>query len=194
MCDCSMGKILRVDGFNTCTLCGSLKSSQEYLNGIENYVEPLQMCVYQRKKRFEEMLSKLVFPHPDRKDELVLEALHRNNKQFDTTAELVVFLKQTKIKDKRYQSVHAFSRFFVKQYIHLQPLSMLTFKRCSKMFEHIEFKFVKTTKNVPFFNYNWLMKKILHAFNIFCYDPFLKNIKCKIRNAYYENLYKQLSS
>ena len=162
----------------------------ENLNGIDNYVEPLQICVYKRKKRFEEMLKKLIYPHVEKKDEIVVASLF--DREFDCTESLITFLKQTKIKDKRYQSVHAFARLFCKDYNEVEALTEDGLKRCVLMFEEIEHRFIKHTAKVPFFNYNWVMKKILHAHGVTRFDPFLKNIKCKKRNAYYSDLFTRL--
>jgi hypothetical protein len=189
-CTCPPARSYMVDGFNTCMLCGVINDQMEYLNGVENYIEPLQICVYQRKKRFEEMLKKLIYPHAERKDEIVLEALF--HLKFENTQALITFLKQTDIKDKRYQSVHAFARLCCTDYKPVKSLSHPQLKRCVQMFEEVEYRFLKHTRNVPFFNYNWLMKNILHLIGVTRFDPYLKNIKCKKRNAYYENLFTTL--
>ena len=189
-CTCVPENFIMADGFNTCRNCGVITSQMEYLNGIENYVEPLQLCVYKRKKRFEEMLKKMVYPHPEKKDELVLAALFGHT--FNNTQELVSFLKQTNLKDKRYQSLHAFVRLFCKDYTEVKVLTHFEIKRCVKLFEEIEYRFVKHATLVPFFNYNWVMLKILHLIGVTRFDPFLKKIKCKKRNSYYTGLFKTL--
>ena len=189
-CECGSEHFIMTDGFNTCQNCGVITSQMEYLNGVENYVEPLQMCVYQRKKRFEEMLKKIVYPHPERKDELVLAALH--GRTFDNTEDLITFLKQTGIKDKRYQSIHAFVRLYCKDYKKVNPLTHDQRKRCVRIFEEIEYRFTKHPKKIPFFNYMWVMEQILHHIGVTRFDPYLKKIKCKKRNAYYSELFTTL--
>lgn len=190
-CTCPPETMTMVDGFLTCTQCGLTTSQMEYLNGIENYVEPLQLCVYKRKKRFEEMLKKMVYPHPERKDELVLAALF--GRTFENTPALLTFLKKTAIKDKRYQSLHTFARLFCTDYKTVVALTHYQIKHCVQIFEEIESRFIKHTNKVPFFNYNWLMKNILHFVGVTRFDPYLKRIKCKKRNTYYTDLFTTLS-
>ena len=89
------------DGFVTCTSCGLIMDDRcEYLNGVDNYVEPLQICVYRRSKRFEEMLRKLTYPTPERKDDPVLEKYLKSDIRFDSIEEFLVSLKGSGIKDK----------------------------------------------------------------------------------------------
>lgn len=183
---------MQADGFLTCTLCGSVIDSRpEYLNGVENFVEPIQLCVYRRSKRFTEMLRKLVYPYTEKKDDPILELFLKKEK-FETITEFITALKSSNIKDKRYQSIHTFCKLFCSDYKTVHPLSSNQFDRLVRMFKNVEHKFSRLTIGIPFFNYNWLLFELLHKMNINRYDPFLKKIKCKKRNQYYEEMFNSL--
>lgn len=185
------GHNIHVDGFLTCTLCGTiLDMRHEFLNGVENYIEPLQMCVYRRSKRFRDMLRKLVYPYPEQKDQPILEFFLKQ--QYDTIQDLIVALKSSGIKDKRYQSIHVFGKLFVRNYNDVCALSSHEFDTLVRKFKDIEFRFIRRTANIPFFNYNWVLHKLLHNMNITRYDPYLKKIKCKKRNLFYDILFNSL--
>ena len=59
------------------------------------------------------------------------------------------------------------------------------------MFSEIESMFV-THKTVPFFNYAWLIRRMLNHFEIHDYDTYIKQIKCEKRNEYYNTMFNQL--
>ena len=184
---------MEAEGFLTCTLCGSVVDRRpEFLNGVENYVEPIQMCVYRRSKRFTEMLRKLVYPCPEKKDDPILEKFLKRKKTFGTINEFIIALKNSGIKDKRYQSIHTFCKLFCSDYEPVRPLTSHKFDLLIRMFKDVEHRFTRLTAGIPFFNYNWLLSKILHSVNITRYDSFLKKIKCKKRNLYYEQLFNSL--
>lgn len=177
----------------TCTLCGTVIDSRpEFLNGIENYVEPIQMCVYRRSKRFSEMLRKLVYPTPERKDDPVLDYFFKPLKMYDTIDKFVFALKNSGIKDKRYQSIHTFCKLFCSNYKNICVLTTQEFGMLIRMFKDVEHRFARLSVGIPFFNYNWLLSKLIHSIGITRYDPFLKKIKCKKRNLYYEHLFNAL--
>jgi hypothetical protein len=192
-CEHLIKNLVQCDGFSTCIECGCVVDARpEFLNGIDNYVEPLQICFYRRSKRFEDMLRKMVNPTPEKKDTDVIERYLNSGTRFNSITEFVVSLKGSGIKDKRYQSLHLFSKLFVDDYKTVEPLSDGELKLCVNMFKDVEYRFLKRTENIPFFNYNWLLSKLLHFMKITQYDPFLKKIKCKKRNEYYERMFNSL--
>jgi hypothetical protein len=136
------------------------------------------------------MLRKLVYPHPENKDQPVLEMFL--GKTYPTIEDFIVLLKASKIKDKRYQSMHTFAKLCVDTYKPVPPLTELVFGECIRMFKDIEYRFIKRCVSVPYFNYNWLLKKLLHHLGITRYDPYLKTIKCKKRKQYYEDMFNSL--
>ena len=191
-CDhCEQDRIY-IDGFETCTECGMVfRDNMEYVNGITNVVEPMQVCVYQRKKRFEEMLKRLTCPTFDKKDTPILkEFLHKP--KFETIDLFLEALKNTKIKDKRYQSLHAFCQIFVVDYNAPAVLQPHEINHILALFETVECRFHNKTNKIPFFNYNWLLGKLLERIGITRFHKYLKKIKCKKRNFYYETLYNDL--
>jgi hypothetical protein len=46
--------------------------------------------------------------------------------------------------------------------------------------------------NKPFFNYPWLLRKLLFQHSLSDYICFVKPIRCEKRNLYYEELFKQV--
>ena len=153
--------------------------------------EPI-MHIYSRKKRFAHLFDKLCFPAPDAKDEQCLRYLE--TKKLLTFKDLITSLKKSKLKDKRYCSLHTFSRLFVRTY--QEPTSLIDVFRTKKVilhdFERVEFAHRKLHTHVPFFNYPWLLQKLLTVRGITRFNRFIKQIKCKRRTQHYEDMFQRL--
>ena len=147
---------------------------------------------YSRKKRFGNLFDKLLFPTPDKKDEPCLMFLER--KVFASFQDLLACLKNSSLPDKRYCSLHTFARLYVQTYEQpLRPRDVFRLKKLVLMdFDAVEFLHRKNMPGkVPFFNYPWLLQKLLTLRGVSQYNPFIKQIKCKKRTAHYEQMFRE---
>ena len=192
-CSTCEGKIVKLDNFSVCSDCGLTNTMPfDMADQVMYNRELLFQNTYSRKKRFMTLFDKLFFPHPDRKDEDCLKFL--DNKMFELLEDLVECLKTSPLQDKRYCSLHSFARRFVSAYAPPSlPKNIFTFKKfLVEDFTHLEFLHQKYTTGVPFFNYPWLLKKLLTVRGVTQFHPFIKPIKCKRRKRHYEELYTKL--
>ena len=189
---CARTDLTYADGSTVCRKCGVVHSHlKEYVVGINTYNDPLQLCFYQRRKRFEQILMKITAPHIDNKDVPIYKLLVEGKYTFDTVPEVMATLKKFPVKDKRYHSLHIFSKLFMKNYVKPPVLREQTKKRILFLFTEIESMFLRH-KSVPFFNYAYLIRRLLNQFNIHEYDIYIKRIKCEKRNEYYNTMFNFL--
>lgn len=187
--------MVREGGQSICVQCGLAQPDTTYfVNAVDAYYEPIQVCMYQRKKRFADILQRIMFPTLDKKDEPVYKLIaHRTYTSVD---ELKETIRNLPIKDKRYSSIHAFCKLLVRDHKCVGPPALHIVKRVKQLFTSIETLFLKensdANKSTPFFNYNWLIRRILHFYNIHEYDAYIKKIKCPRRNAHYESMFMRL--
>jgi hypothetical protein len=190
--ECNPIHLVYEDGSAVCTECGRVHTHlQEYVVGINTYNDPLQICFYQRRKRFLHILEKITAPYMDNKDVSIYKLLLDMDTTFDTVEDIMATLKKLPVKDKRYHSLHIFSKLFLKDYVMPSVLSERSKKRCMFLFSEIESAFLKC-KTVPFFNYAWLIRRVLNHFKFYEYDAYIKRIKCEKRNAYYNEMFNEL--
>ena len=178
------------NGSAVCTVCGKMHSNMlQLVVGIDTYNDTLQVCFYQRKKRFEQILDKITNPCMESKDIAVYKLLSVS--RFRTVEDLIKRMKSLKVKDKRYHSLHLFAKFFMTTYVPPTPIHQREKDMCMVMFSQIETMFLRHF-DVPFFNYAWLIRKILHEHGQYQFDKYIKKIKCTKRNMYYENMFNDL--
>ena len=100
-------------------------------------------------------------------------------------------MKLSTLKDKRYGSMHMFATHFLTGYS--TPAFKLHHKALIQhSFRHIEHKFFKYKHNTPFFNYPWLLRKLLTKHDLLEYLPYVKPIRCGKRNSYYEDMFSRI--
>ena len=132
-----------------------------------------------------------MFPCPETKDEKCL--MYLETQTICSLNDLFRVLKNAPLKDKRYCSLHLFARLYVNDYTAPAPPKNVFVLRkfILKKFQDIEMNHRKLMTG-PFFNYPWLLKKILNEFKIHQYNPYIKPIKCKRRRKHYEKMYSTL--
>jgi hypothetical protein len=190
--NCEQMDMIYADGCAVCRRCGMVHSNlHEYVVGVNTYNDPLQLCFYQRRKRFEQILVKITAPNIDNKDVPIYKLLVKGKQTFDSVQDVLTTLKRLPVKDKRYHSLHIFSKLFMNNYVKPPILSEHTKKRIMFLFSEIESMFLRD-KNVPFFNYAWLIRRVLNHFKIHEYDIYIKQIKCEKRNEYYNVMFNDL--
>lgn len=189
---CAPTDITYIDGTAVCRACGVVHPHlRDYVVGINTYNDPLQLCFYQRRKRFEQILVKITAPHIDNKDVPIYKLLVEGKHTFDSVPDVLATVKKLPVKDKRYHSLHIFSKLFMKNYVKPPMLRFQTKKRIMFLFSDIESMFLRE-KSVPFFNYAWLIRRVLNHFKVHEYDMYIKQIKCEKRNEYYNDMFNFL--
>jgi hypothetical protein len=112
------------------------------------------------------------------------------HKPYESVEDIMNRMKLSTLKDKRYCSLHLFARYFMPSY--QAPNHMLQFQKTIMFsFREVERKFSRF-QDKPFFNYPWLLRKLLSIHSLSAYICFVKPIRCEKRNLYYEELYQQV--
>lgn len=147
---------------------------------------------YSRTKRFRGMVEMLFFPTPCNADTRMLAHLTTIG-GFKTRGEIISQMITSKLKDKRFGSIHLFCRLFDPTY--KEPRHGCLFQMMKRMvysFEHIESRFKFHFTNVPFINYTFLIRYLLGELKYNAYIPFVKRLKCKKRRKRYNEMLTQL--
>lgn len=196
MCDCNTHVMYTV--FSTiCTGCGLEKSF--ITPQIQTYSSTTQSCIvispYSRKHRFTGLLRKIlgVDSGPPCKDR-VWHFLSVSA-PFQNTDAIITCLKNSSIKTKYYNSLHVFSKAFMKNYkspaCDLEPLVIESL--LENMFEEVMFRWNRFQSSESFFSYAWLLEKLLKHINIFdIYKPYLKLLVCPNRRLKYASRWESL--
>ena len=172
-----------------CTLCGKeIKNFGTIKQKNQSYTQsnyPFAQC-YSRRKRFLEMITNIFFPSLSVLDNNVCEKLCKRKNQIKSTAQMFIFLKSLKLKDKRYGSVHAFCMQFMKNYKAPKPIDRALLKHLGFMFSEIELVYFRLFGRGQFFNYSWLILKIFKVLKLDEYCCYVKPLKCKKRVFVYD--------
>ena len=177
-----------------CTGCG-LEQNTPYDLSAEPYDwtrVPVITC-YSRKKRFAKLFDHTVNPYAETNDNDMLRYLAQRG-SVETISDLIKRIKKSKLKDKRYGSIHIFAKLFVTSYKR-PPIPHNLFvlrKQILRRFEDYEFAHKRYCRN-NFFNYRWLLAKLLQELNLGAFLIFVKRLKCPNRCRFYEELYKELN-
>jgi hypothetical protein len=192
VCSCGEQFIIQTDGNDTCTMCGVIGRSN-FVNRFDAPRDSLCQATYERHKRFRDIVTKVVFPCVENKDYPMYEYLKSTNKQFETVGDVLQAMKRSKLLNKRYCSLHTFCRFFLKNYVKPKVESpLLLIKMSVRMFTFLESEhYKKCTGN--FFNYGWLLRRLLDLLDCDTLKRYVKPIKCPKRNEFYENMFCSLN-
>ena len=193
MCNCET--TFRSD-YNTivCMTCGN--EIQTSLSIIQK-VSPPDMTPfpsgYNRAKRFLKILDSVLVPTPVAADNLMLAYLF--GKTFKTIPDLLAYMKCSKFRDKRYMSIHLFTRLFVESYAKPQCSNVRhSRKSIMREFENIQFAHWRLCNEDQFFNYSWILCVLLEEFDLPQYTQFIKRLRCKNRKKHYTKLLERLRS
>ena len=194
MCDCDEKFLIDGEcGLQTCTNCGVMNEVRVYVTGFNAPRDALLMAVYERRKRFRDIMKKLLYPSIDNKDMPVFTYLSELP-QFETVTGLLAAIKKSGIPDKRYVSLHAFCRYYLRGYKPPRVDTHTITKLCKRYFNMLETVFHrKYIIKSPFFNYAWLLRRLLVKFGCAEIANFVKPIKCPKRDARYEDMFTSLS-
>jgi hypothetical protein len=189
VCDVPLLK-LESEAMTVCPECG--RTSRVLTVTREGFSEDVTHCVYSRTKRFETMLRALLYPAFDQKDTMMYKHLSRQ-KRFDTLHELENAMKICKVKEKRFFSLHIFAKLLCEDYNLIPPPPLEFFKRVMSGFDEVLTRFnTLHMLRSNFFSYPWLMRSLLNLLGERRYDKFIKKIRCKKRNLFYETMFETL--
>ena len=173
-----------------CPCCGITK--KVLVPEYDYFKQPLFLCSYSRAKRFEGMLSRVLLPCFESKDTEMFIFLSKN-KPYETVTDIMEVMKTSRLKDKRYCSLHLFARHFLSGY--RAPQHDLQYhKQVLQSFQDVERNFFRKHHKAPFFNYPWLLRTLLQKHKLSGYACFVKPIRCGKRNLHYEALYATLTN
>jgi uncharacterized Zn finger protein (UPF0148 family) len=189
VCDVPLLK-LESEAAVVCPECG--RTSHVLTVTRQGFSEDVTHCVYSRTKRFETMLRALLYPSFDQKDTLMYKHLS-GQKRFETIHDLEDAMKTCKVKEKRFFSLHLFAKLMCQDYNTISPPPLEFFKRVMFGFDEVLTRFnTLHMLRSNFFSYPWLMKSLLNLLGETRYDKFIKKIRCKKRNEFYETMFKTL--
>ena len=142
---------------------------------------------YNRRKRFHTMLSNVILGACNVADDHMIKYLSG----FTHYVEEACLLKQMKksgLRDKRYTSLHLFSRIFLPSYVKpvLPSNWCVVEKSIMTMFSEIELIHHRLFCK-PFFSYVWLLQKILGSHSLGFFSRYIKQLKCQRRVKVYED-------
>ena len=190
---CSCLRVFRSDYNTTCCLeCG--RETRAPFSIIQKS-KPQDMTPfpygYSRFKRFSKILDAVLCPTPSHADNLMVE--HLFGHKFDTMHELIVFMKESQIRDKRYTSLHFFNRLCVRDYVYPPPFNVHEATRCIlRAFQEVELAHLRTCPGETFFNYNWLLVVLLRENNFGFLIRYVKNLRCPNRKIFYADLLERI--
>lgn len=197
--NCNQYSLYALPRTSVCALCGVEKIVPYDMYTQSKIIDWSGICIptaYSRKKRFAKLFDSVVTGHAEKKDELMLSFLATRKNEIKTREDVLDCIRISSLPDKRYGSIHLFSRIYVPNFT--APLLPANFfqlkKRVLRKFEDFEFEHRNKYYGKPFFNYRWLLGKIMFEFGISQFAPFIKVIKCKKRRQHYEDMYQELST
>ena len=151
-----------------------------------------QNVVYSRTKRFETMLDQVVMGSSCQSDSKMVEHLRRL-KRFRTVSDLMAAMKTSRLRDKRYCSLHFFAKCFVEGY--KMPPSVSDWlhvrRQVVSAFSDFERAFNKNNQKT-FVSYSWILQKLLRLFGLERFVPYVKGLKCRRRCRKYENQFHRI--
>ncbi len=156
-------------------------------------VNATQNTMYSRSKRFASMLDQIVLGSWCQSDEKMVDHL-KTSPKFKTVKDMMTVMKTSKLRDKRYSSIHYFSRCFLRGSKRPDPVPnwLETRRVLVQAFSDFERVFRIHMKQ-PFVSYAWILQKFLNVFGLSRFIPYIKVLKCKRRQKKYEMLFKQVS-
>ena len=173
-----------------CTSCGVERPTPFRLEmGSCSYLQtyaPLNYT-YTRLQRFNNMLTMIFFPTCTKHDEPIIK--YFGTKKFESIKSLLLALKQTPVKNKRYCNLHFFAKQFLTRY--KPPMynsnALISIQGViRKDFLNIESKYNLYSSSSTFFNYAWLLNKLLKKYNLSPYCVYLKKLRNKKKVVQYE--------
>ena len=153
---------------------------------------------YSRRKRFAKLFDNTISPyaeHNDRHMMIYLSDIVQKCGKFDSIENMTKCIKKSSLRDKRYGSIHVMSKLFLNNYQELpRPENLFVLrKRILRRFEEFEFGH-KRHRDDNYFNYRWLLTKLMTELGLTEYLKYVKTLKCPIRCKHYEDMFNELEN
>ena len=197
--NCKQHSLYALARTSVCELCGIERIVPYNMYTQSKTIDWSGICIptaYSRKKRFAKLFDSVTTGHAEKKDEHMLRFLATKKNEIKSREDVFKCIRESSLSDKRYGSIHLFSRIYIPGFtVPILPKNFFQLKkRVLRKFEDFEFEHRNKYYGKPFFNYRWLLGKILSQFGIRQFGPFIKVIKCKKRRQHYEEMYLELST
>lgn len=177
-------------------VCASCGIENRYLTiGAGSYSDwrlNTMPLIYSRLKRFEKMIDSAVLGLSFINDNRMLEFLKTTS--FENIQSLVNTIRTSPLKDKRYCSLHLFSRIHCRNHIiYPRPKNYIVIKqKMLRIFTDIEHSHKWSYPNLPFFNYRFILIVLLTIFDFEQFVMFVKPLQCKKRRQKYIEMLNSL--
>ena len=200
MCDvCSNQTNLLYTKRNTtiCSMCGlEQKIPYDLSTQPHDWTKTPVITCYSRRKRFAKLFDHTISPYAENNDTKMIIYLSKSVREagkFDSISAMIKRIKLSGLRDKRYGSIHVLSKLFLKNYQHPpQPKNLFYVrKRILLRFEEFEFAH-KRYRSDNYFNYRWLLAKLMRELGLTEHLIFIKMLKCPIRSKHYEEMFTDL--
>ena len=193
MCTCGINLLQTEESSLVCPSCGierRVLAPCTYLNcGFQMRHSPF-MSGYSRSKRFKQMVEMLLFPASSNADQKALRILFEQKSTIKCLGHIIHLLTTSKLQDKRFCSLHLFSKLFNPKYKpppHKGDLFYIL-ERMKFQFELIELRYKSLVRNKPFINYTFIIRFLLLNMKLFYYLKFVKKLKCPKRRQRYQTM------
>ena len=197
-CECGARLIDSLTSSEVCRMCGKetyVLQSCNFTNcGFQTSHSPF-LSGYSRTKRFKQMSEMLLFPTPSNPDTPALKLLTEHKDQIKCLKNIICLISESDLKDKRFCSLHLFSRIFNPLYKPPAKYNDLFFmlERMTSKFQMIELRYKQLASDKPFINYTYLLRNILDGLGYLDYLKYVKILKCNKRKERYRMLLESFS-
>jgi len=197
-CECGVRLIDSLTSTEVCRMCGRetyVLQSCNFTNcGFQTSHSPF-LSGYSRTKRFKQMSEMLLFPTPSNPDTPALKLLTEHKDQIKCLKNIICLISESDLKDKRFCSLHLFSRIFNPLYKLPVKYNDLFFmlERMTSKFQMIELRYKQLATDKPFINYTYLLRNILDGLGYLDYLKYVKILKCNKRKERYRMLLESFS-
>ena len=186
MCSCESLKVISDYYTEICTECGC--ETNTHLTQ-----EPIYMpCAtidrsYSRNDRWKGLVRKITGYHNGPSTSDPIWKYLEKSRPFTHPQKILDCLRKSKLTNKHYQSLYAFTVAFAPTYKVPRVGTQVTPKLIS-YFNFVYGMWNKYFGDKPFFSYNWLIEQALYFYNFEAYLPFIKHLVCPKRRRKYEHL------
>ena len=192
MCTCGIHLLQTEESSLVCPRCGvetRVLAPCTYLNcGFQMRHSPFQTG-YSRSKRFKQMVEMLLFPASANADQKALQLLFENRSTIKCLGHIIHLLSTSKLQDKRFCSLHLFSKLFNPKYKPPRKADLFhILERLKFQFQLIELRYKSLVRNKPFINYTFLIRFLLSKMRLWYYLKFVKKLKCRKRRERYRTM------
>ena len=149
---------------------------------------------YSRCARFRKLVLQILLPGITSQDEQMLKYLRTKN--IRTLAQLMQTVKQAPLKDKRFHSIHAYSRVLLNDWVQYEPsFALRLVEKFCRMFRNLECRFERRFYGTKaFVNYKFVLHMFFDQLQLTALKRFVPKMKCQKRTRYYANLVQELNT